>query len=155
MGFNCVGPQMAKTSEGFYVGKWCLIWKDHWRLCGEQIGGMVGGKVIRTCLLGSYGDGNGLGKSNEQDGQKSGMWDRFWRQTDRQGLLWARNEGEKKAPIAAQDTFLDQFWEVCLLFLIRRGQSAEGMYLGGKWRILFEMTHRSGVQSERLAWYWS
>lgn len=29
--------------------------------------------MIRTCLLGSYGDGNGLGKSNEQDGQKSGM----------------------------------------------------------------------------------
>lgn len=72
MHFSCVGQQMAETSEGFYVGKWRLIGKDHWMLCGEQIGGMVGGRVIRGHLHGSCGDGDGTEKSNEQeDGQKS------------------------------------------------------------------------------------
>lgn len=73
--------------------------KDHRRLCRRQIGGMVGGKVIRMCLRGSYGESNGLEKSNEQDGWKNRMWDRFLKigrqQTDRQDLLRARNKEEK------------------------------------------------------------
>lgn len=99
MGFNCVGQQMAKTSEGFYVGKWCLIWKDRWLLCGEQIGGMVGGTVIRRCLHGSCGDVNGAAKSNEQDGQQSWMGDGFWRQTDR--ACCELEMGERSVPMAS------------------------------------------------------
>lgn len=42
-------------------------------LCGEQMGGLVGGQVIRRRVHGSYGDGNGIETADELDGRKSQM----------------------------------------------------------------------------------